>query len=101
MTGEPGSMSEDKHGGYETRDVAFRPIVAAGTALVVMTIIAVVLVRWVFGYYVSREAKLSPAANPLASTYGRQLPPEPRLQTAPIQDLRQLRASEDAILGTY
>ena len=29
------------------------------------------------------------------------LPPEPRLQTAPVQDLREIRAAEDKILNSY
>jgi hypothetical protein len=31
----------------------------------------------------------------------RSLPPEPRLQTTPITDLKEMRAAEDKILGTY
>jgi hypothetical protein len=101
MSETPAMSSGEKRGGYEARDVSFRPILGAAGGLVVVTLLVFLLVRWVFGYYAAREASSSPPANPLASTYGRQLPPAPRLQTAPIQDLRQLRASEDAVLNTY
>jgi hypothetical protein len=101
MSETPAVSSDEQHGGYEPRDVTFRPIVGAAVGLVVGTVLVFLLVRGLFGYYAAREAISSPAVNPLASTYGRQLPPPPRLQTAPIQDLRQLRASEDAVLNTY
>ncbi len=39
--------------------------------------------------------------NPLAESYGRQIPPEPRLQADPLGDLRALRAEEDALLHGY
>jgi hypothetical protein len=38
---------------------------------------------------------------PLAVGEGNRLPPEPRLQTNPREDLRDLRAKEDAILESY
>jgi hypothetical protein len=101
MSDTPAVSSDEQHGGYEPRDVSLRPIVGAGVGLVVVTILVFLLVRGLFSYYAAREATSSPAVNPLASTYGRQLPPAPRLQTAPIQDLHQLRASEDAVLNTY
>ncbi len=90
-----------ERGGYEHRDVVFRPIVRAGLGLFAATIGVFVFMLWLFGYFAAREAQLSPAVNPLAGSYGRQLPPEPRLQTAPIQDLRQLHAAEDAVLHAY
>ena len=42
-----------------------------------------------------------PAEYPLASSQGDRLPPEPRLQTNPREDLRTLRAKEDELLGSY
>ena len=38
---------------------------------------------------------------PLAAGQETRLPPEPRLQTDPRGDLRELRAHEDAVLSTY
>jgi hypothetical protein len=48
-----------------------------------------------------RAERLSPPPNPLAAEYGPVRPPEPRLQAEPIRDLKQLRAAEDTILGSY
>ena len=87
--------------GHEKRDVTFRPIVWSAVGGLVGTLLVFVLMRWLFGHYLAREAELSPPANPLASTYGRQVPPAPRLQTDPLQELRRLRAAEDAVLTTY
>ena len=86
--------------GHEQRDVSFRPIVAAGMGLLLITVVVFVGVRFLLGVYLARQAAVSPPANPLASA-GREVPPAPRLQTAPIQDLRLLRAEEDALLQSY
>jgi len=87
--------------GHEERDVAFGPILWGGAGLAVVVALVFVLMRWTFVFNLERDAALSPPANPLATTYGRQLPPEPRLQTHPIRDLRDLRATEDAVLNSY
>ena len=94
-------MSTEQHGGYEKRDVALRPVTAGVIGLFVLLAVTVLLMRVLFGYLAAREARLSPPPNPLAQSLGRQLPPEPRLQTDPRQDLLQLRAEEDAVLDSY
>jgi hypothetical protein len=94
-------MSTELHGGYEKRDVALRPVTAGVIGLFVLLVVAVLLMRVLFGYLAAREARLSPPPNPLAQSLGRQLPPEPRLQTDPRRDLLQLRAEEDAVLESY
>ncbi|HUI25414.1 MAG TPA: hypothetical protein VL403_04960 [Candidatus Kryptonia bacterium] len=89
------------NGGHERRDVTFRPIVLSAIGLVALFVLVFVGMRLLFSFYAAREAAMSPQRNPLAATYGRELPPEPRLQTAPIQDLRALHAAEDATLNSY
>jgi hypothetical protein len=37
----------------------------------------------------------------MAASNPRKEPPEPRLQKAPVLDLREFRAGEDAVLHTY
>jgi hypothetical protein len=88
------------HGAHEERDVVFRPIVLAAVGLLAVIVFVFVSMQWLFDYYAAREARRS-EPNPLAESYARELPPEPRLQTAPVQDLRQLRAAEDAVLNSY
>ncbi len=41
------------------------------------------------------------AEYPLAASQDARLPPEPRLQTNPRQDLKDMRAQEDALLHSY
>ena len=87
--------------GHERSDVRAGPIFVAGAGLAIVIGIALVITQILFGYYAVREARRSPAANPLAGAYGRQAPPAPRLQSDPLADLATLRASEDAALHGY
>jgi hypothetical protein len=59
------------------------------------------MVWLLFQYFATREAQRVPPEYPLAVSQGERTPPEPRLQTAPREDLRELRASEDELLSTY
>jgi hypothetical protein len=86
--------------GHERRDVSFRPLVSAGIGLVIVLIATVVGMEGLFDYLAARAARHSTPASPLAPV-GRQPPPEPRLQTEPIQDLAELRAREETTLGSY
>lgn len=95
----------DPHGaggaGHEKRDVSFVPLVRGLVGLVALILVSLVVVRLVLGILAAREAKESPPANPLAQNFGRQIPPEPRLQPYPLQDLQTLHAQEEATLNTY
>lgn len=87
--------------GHETRDVAFRPIVAAAVGLAVLVVVAAAGMDRLFDHYAAREAAESEPESPLAARLGTRLPPEPRLQSAPIKDLDELRAAENEILTSY
>lgn len=87
--------------GHEERDITFRPIIIAGVSFFVLTAIIFVLIWLLFSYYEVREAKTSPAANPLAGRLSRQEPPEPRLQPDPEKDLAILHSEENALLDRY
>jgi hypothetical protein len=86
---------------HEARDVSFAPLVSGLIGLVALVIVSVVLARVLLGYLAVHEAGTSPPPNPLAQSFGRQVPPAPRLQPDPLQDLRTLHADEDAILNSY
>jgi hypothetical protein len=88
-------------GGYERSDVTIRPIVAAAVGLAISVVITVVLMQVLINYFASRESRQSAPANPLAGAYGLKAPPEPRLQTAPVDDLLVLRKAEDQALTSY
>jgi hypothetical protein len=85
--------------GHEERDVTFRPVVISLIGLVGLIIVGAALMWALYQYFSARPA--GAPANPLARSFGRQVPPEPRLQSNPLEDLRQLRAQEDTTLNTY
>lgn len=86
---------------HEHSDVNIRAILGFGAALFVVAAVVHVLIYLLFGYFDSRENAKVPAEYPLAATQGHREPPEPRLQTDPRQDLADLRAKEDEVLGSY
>lgn len=86
--------------GYETTDVAMRPVTIAGLFIVGLLLVSMVLMRGLLGTLGREEAAASAKASPLVG-YGPQTPPEPRLQTDPAGDIRTLRAAEQARLDRY
>lgn len=85
----------------ETSDVQFGGVVGFAIVLVV-TLIVIHAGIWFFYSYLRREAARPVQAEyPLAATAMRRLPPEPRLQTDPRDDLASLRGREDRILTSY
>ena len=85
---------------HEETDVDFRAILGFGAALIVVAAVVHLLIYALFGYFTRREGVQPPAEYPLAAAQGHREPPEPRLQTDPRQDLADLRAREDVLLGT-
>jgi hypothetical protein len=92
--------SQPCHGGHERRDVSFKPLMIAAVVLVVALVVAVVGMERLFGFLARREAARSNPASPLAASR-RAAPPEPRLQSEPIGDLRKLREREQSTLDSY
>jgi hypothetical protein len=87
--------------GHETRDVEVRPVVLTGIALLASLALFGAAGRRLLDYYEAREARSSSPASPLAATYARREPPEPRLQAHPLADLARLHAEEDRLLHGY
>jgi len=86
---------------HETSDVNIHAILGFGAGLIGVTASVLFMVWLLFGYFTSREARQAPPEYPLAASQGERLPPEPRLQSSPREDLRELRAAEDDVLGSY
>ena len=86
---------------HEHSDVNIRAILGFGAALVVVAAVIHLVIYVLFGYFTSRENAKVPSEYPLAAAAGDRVPPEPRLQTNPRQDLADLRAREDELLGSY
>src|ERR1700730_2893457 len=86
---------------HETSDVDIRVILEFGAGLIVVAVGIHFIVWLLFRYFTPREARRVPPEYPLAASQGERMPPEPRLQTTPREDLRDFRANEDAVLPSY
>lgn len=86
---------------HEHSDVNIRAILGFGAGLIGVAIVIHLAVWLLFGYFDAREKRQAQREYPLAASQESRLPPEPRLQTTPREDMRALRASEDEILTTY
>lgn len=78
---------------HEQRDVDARSIARLGLALAALIVAALFIVWFTFDIFLGRPTALSSDAQ--------RLPPEPRLQSAPIEDLQQMLAAERRTLDTY
>ena len=82
--------------GHETREVSVRFIVTSLFALLIGVFLSCLLVVGIFQFFHhTYEVDRNALANP------QQMPPEPRVEEHPWQQLRDLRAHEDHILSTY
>ena len=86
---------------HETSDANVGGVFAFGVGLLIVGAIILFLVWLLFGYFKGRDAGSGAREFPLAVEQQNRLPPEPRLQTNPRQDLIEMRAKEDATLNTY
>jgi len=85
---------------YEQSDVRVGAIVRFAIGLVVVVGVASVVLLGLFALFARQQRRHDPPPPPLAQEAGR-LPPGPRLQASPLQDLEQLRAKEEKELTSY
>ncbi|PYV23403.1 MAG: hypothetical protein DMG24_14050 [Acidobacteria bacterium] len=88
----------DKRRGHERRDASIRNVVLFGVALGVTIVFGLLVSAAVFHYFAVHQP-LGPPASPFENV--RTLPPAPRLQVTPAQDLQHYRADEDTALNSY
>jgi len=87
---------------HEESDVDIRAIFNFAIGLFAVAAVVHIVIYFLFVLFANREAGTDTVrAYPLSVGRQNRLPPEPRLQTKPKQDLRDLRAAEDAILNGY
>jgi hypothetical protein len=84
---------------HEQSSLIIRPIVLFGLGLLALSAVTFASMGWLFDFFATRQAKIDVLPSPLADP--RQLPPEPRLQVVPTQDLQKMRAAENAVLQSY
>ena len=86
---------------YEKEDADTRMVIRAGILLALATLVASVIVLFLFRWLAGREARGDAPPPPMANVDPGRLPPAPRLQTLPAQDLAAVRGEEDRTLTTY
>ena len=87
---------------YEKEDPDTRGVIRAGIVLALVTLVASALVLFLFRWLAEREARGDAPPPPMAGSLDpARVPPAPRLQTLPAQDLAAVRAEEDRTLTTY
>jgi hypothetical protein len=86
---------------HETSDVNTGGIFRFAAGLL-LTGVAIHLLVWLLVLFLAaRDARHAMPEFPLAAGQESRVPPEPRLQTNPRQDLRDLRDAEDTVLTGY
>ncbi len=90
--------SPETNPGYEKRDVNTRAISYSLLVLLAVVVVSLVTMHWLFGYF-SATQQLGPTASPFTDV--RQLPPEPRLQVHPVEDLNRARMEQEDLLNSY
>src|SRR5262245_47970201 len=96
----PAHRARSPHVHHETSDANIRAVFGFGIGLTITTLFIGAAVWLLFQYFTARQARPTFTEYPLAVDQPR-LPPEPRLQTNPRQDLLDLRAREDQVLNSY
>jgi hypothetical protein len=94
-----GHGSAGSHDGQD--DVDAQGIFAFCLGLLVTAILIQGMIWLLFQYFSARESTRLVPDYPLAAGQEMRVPPEPRLQTDPRADLRELRVHEDEVLSTY
>jgi len=92
---------DQAHVHHEESDVNIRGIFQFAFGLAVVAAVIHVLVWGLFVAFDRREARASAVQQYPLAVGQEALPPEPRLQVVPRQDLQTLRAGEEAILNGY
>jgi hypothetical protein len=84
---------------HEESDVNVRGVFVFAAALLAIALVIHVGVWFLFDAFAEREAAVA-HMTPLAEGQVR-VPPQPRLQVTPREDLREFRADEDVRLNNY
>ena len=96
---QPDAAPDDLH--HEESDVNINAVLTFGAGLFAVFVVVSLLVFVMFRYLDGRETRSEQVEYPLAVSQSGRVPPEPRLQTNPREDLREMRAKEDDLLHSY
>lgn len=85
---------------FENSDINAKATFLFGVGLVTLLFLGIVFAYLCFAFLAHRRAAESPAPLPIEA-HGNPMPPEPRLQALPRQDLKAFQATEDWELNHY
>ena len=87
--------------GHEETDVNVGGVFIFAVGLLVTAVIVHLLVWMLFAFFAGQQTRRAIHQFPLAAGQQERTPPSPRLQVNPREELRELRAGEDAVLNSY
>lgn len=94
--GDPAAPG-DTHETFD-REISLKGIAWTVVGLLATALVVHVLMWWLIEGFESIEKRQDPRPTPIEAAFPQGPPPEPRLQVAPEEDLRAMRAEEDAVL---
>jgi hypothetical protein len=86
---------------HEESDVNVGAIIRYGIGLLLVGAVVHVFLWWLLGTYERQNERAQTQVYPLAAGQGDRLPPFPRFQENPQQELQELRAKQKAQLEGY
>jgi len=86
---------------HEPDDVNAVALTKFGLSMSALIVIFLFGLWGMFEYLKNREAELSLPQSPSAMVNAQKLPPEPRLQSHPAMDMRNLRSEQEKLLHQY
>lgn len=99
--GHADDMPRNPHVHYEPGDVNAVALTKFGLSMAALIVIFLFGLWFVFEFLKNRAAELGKPLSTAAMVNNQKLPPEPRLQRHPAQDMREWRAAEDKVLNQY
>ena len=86
---------------HEESDVNVSAILRYGLGLAVIAVVIHVFLWWLLGIYERQHERAQTQVYPMAAGQQNRLPPSPRFQENPQQELQDLRAKQRALLDGY
>ena len=86
---------------HEESDVNVAAILRYGLGLFAVAVVVHVFLWWLLGVYERQDQRAQTQAFPMAAGQQNRLPPAPRFQENPQEELQQLREKQKALLEGY
>jgi hypothetical protein len=92
---------DESYVGHETTDAEIAPLVRFAVFLAAITIAIAVATVGFYSFLDAREEREKAPRYPLTAGVERPMPPAPRLQTYPFDDIKALRKEEAQLIDHY